>query len=94
MRHPVSSSHACQHPQIPSQRIRIRLPLATVEELDHLAELQHLTRQQIIRQILTAGLLSDMPLRPAGAESVERIHVHAHLTHTRSLELAAGRTEA
>ncbi len=93
MRQPVSSSHPSQHPQCPRQRIRIRLPLATVEELDHLAVLAHSSRQQILRQIITAALVSDTPHLPAGDDPVARLAEHAYLTHRRSLELAIGSAE-
>ena len=72
------------------QPVTIELPLATVEELDHLAQLQHLSRAQILRQIITAALLNDPPHLPAGEDPRERIDAHAQLTHQRSLELAEG----
>lgn len=83
MRHPVSSSHPTQ-PECPERRIRIRLPLATVEELDHLARLAHRTRQHVLRQLISAALVSDSPLRPDGPDATSRLNVHAQLTYARS----------
>jgi hypothetical protein len=93
MRQPVSSSRHTQQPQCPKQRIRIRLPLATVEELDYLARLAHTSRQQILRQLISAALVSDTPLRPNGPDPSNRLRTHAELTHARSLELDRGSAE-
>jgi hypothetical protein len=94
MRHPLSTNPAGTCQRCPTHRIRTRLPLATIEELDHLAALHHVTRQQILRQILAAGLVSDTPLQPAGPAPAQRLHAHAYLTHIRSIELAAPRAVA
>ena len=94
MIHPLSTNPTTSPRGCPTHRIRVRLPLATVEELDHLAALHHLTRQQVLRQILAAGLLSDTPLQPAGPAPAQRLHTHAQLTHIRSIELAAPRAVA
>ena len=88
MRQPLSTNPVGIPHRCPTQRIRVRLPLATIEEIDYLAALHHVTRQQILRQILAAGLISDTPLRPPGPASAERLHTHAQLTHARSIELA------
>lgn len=77
----------------PSRRIGIELPLATIEELDLLAARNHLSREQILRQIINAALLSDTPHRPAGPDPIARLAEHAYLTHRRSLELVAGSAE-
>jgi hypothetical protein len=77
----------------PTQNISIRLPLATVEELEHLAELNHITRQQLLSQLINASLLNDAPHLPAGEDPIERLTEHAYLTHQRSLELAAKSAE-
>ncbi len=74
----------------PSRQTTVALPLATIEELDNLAALNHLTREEILRQIINAGLLSDTPQLPAGDDPVDRLAEHAHLTRRRSLELAHG----
>ena len=94
MRHPLSTNPTGTPRRCPTRRIRVRLPLATVEELDLLAALHHVTRQQILRQILAAGLVSDTPLQPAGRAPIERLNTHAQLTHIRSIELAAPRVVA
>ena len=94
MRHPLSTNPTGTPRRCPTRRIRVRLPLATVEELDHPAALHHVTRQQILRQILAAGLISDTPLQPAGPAPAQRLHTHAQLTHLRSIELAAPRAVA
>lgn len=94
MRQPVSSTSPTRQPNCPTQRIRIRLPLATVEELDHLAQLGHSTRQQILRQLISAALVRDTPLRPDGPDPTSRLITHAQLTHARSVELAYGSAEA
>jgi hypothetical protein len=94
VRHPLSTNPIGTPQRCPSRRIRVRLPLATVEELDHFAALHHVTRQQVLRQILAAALVSDTPLQPAGAAPAQRLHTHAQLTHIRSLELAAPRAVA
>lgn len=94
MIHPLSTNPTASPRRCLTRRVRVRLPLATIEELDHLAALHHLTRQQILRQILAAGLLSDTPLQPAGPKPAERLHTHAQLTHIRSIELAAPRAVA
>ena len=41
MRHPLSTNPTGTPRRCPTRRIRVRLPLATVEELDHLAALHH-----------------------------------------------------
>ena len=81
------------HRRCPTRRISVTLPLATIEELDNLAELSHIAREQTVRQIITAGLLSDTPHLPAGLDPSGRLAEHAYLTHRRSLELAARSTE-
>ncbi len=88
MRHPLSTNPAGTPHRCPTQRIRVRLPLATVEELDHLAALHHVTRQHILRQIIAAGLVSDTPHLPVGPDPVGRLAEHAYLTNRRSNELA------
>ncbi len=94
MRHPSSTNPSGTPHRCPTHRVRVRLPLATIEELDHLAALHHVTRQRILRQILAAGLVSDTPLRPAGPAPAERLHAHTRLTHIRSIELAAPKAAA
>jgi hypothetical protein len=94
VRHPLSTNPTGFPERCPTHRIRVRLPLATVEELDHLAALHHVTRQHILRQILAAGLVSDAPLQPTGPAPGERLHAHSQLTHIRSIELAAPRAVA
>lgn len=74
----------------PSRQTSVELPLATIEELDNLAALNHLTRDEILRQIINAALLSDTPQLPADEDQVDRLAEHAHLTRHRSLELAHG----
>jgi len=94
VRHPISTNPTGTPQRCADHRVRVRLPLATIEELDHLAALHHVTRQQILRQILSAGLVSDTPLRPAGPAPTERLHAHTRLTHIRSTELAAPKAAA
>ncbi len=94
MRQHISTNPTSTRRGRASQRVRVRLPLATVEELDHLAALHHVTRQQILRQVLAAGLVSDTPLQPAGAAPTERLHAHAQLTRARSTELASAKAAA
>ncbi|MGH2874489.1 MAG: hypothetical protein ACRDL5_18775, partial [Solirubrobacteraceae bacterium] len=77
----------------PTRRIAVELPLATVEELDNLAAINHITRQELLGQIISAALLSDTPHLPAGEAPIERLAQHAYLTHRRSLELANGSVE-
>ena len=89
MRHPLSSTLPANPRRCPVRRVRVRLPLATVEEIDHLAALQHLTRQQIIRQLLAVALVSDTPLAPAGPAAAQRLATHAHITRLRSIALDA-----
>jgi hypothetical protein len=88
VRHPLSTNTTGTPQRCSTQRVRVRLPLATVEELDHLAGLYHLTRQEILRRILAAALTSDTPF--AFAEP-DRIRAHAELTRARSAELAGSR---
>jgi hypothetical protein len=94
LRHPISTNPTSAPQRCPTHRIRVRLPLATIEELDHLATIHHVTRQHILRQILAAGLISDTPLQPTGPTPAQRLHTHAQLTHARSIELAAPRAVA
>jgi hypothetical protein len=94
MRHPVSTTPNGAPTRRLTGRVRTRLPLATIEELDHLAEIYHLTRQQVLRQILTAALVSDAPLQPLGPEARERLSTHARLTYARSFELTHGSAES
>jgi hypothetical protein len=77
----------------PTRTIDIELPLATIEELDLLASLNHVTRRQLLGQVINASLLSDTPHLPAGEDPVGRLAEHAHLTHRRSIELAVGRAD-
>lgn len=77
----------------PSRWVKVELPLSTIEELDQLAELTHITRQQLLVQLINASLLNDPPYRPAGPNPVGRLALHAHLTHRRSVELAVGRAD-
>jgi Ribbon-helix-helix protein, copG family len=72
----------------PSRRIGLELPLATIEELDLLVDLQHLSREQILRQIIKAALLSDAPHWPTSPDPIGRLAEHAYLTLVRSYELA------
>ena len=88
MRHPLSTNPTGTPRRCPTHRIRVRLPLATVEELDHLAALHHVTRQQILRRILAAGLSATRLCNPPGPTR-RAAHTHAQLTHIRSIELAA-----
>ncbi|MGA2928440.1 MAG: hypothetical protein ABSG43_21090 [Solirubrobacteraceae bacterium] len=67
------------------------MPLSIVEELDHLAGLNHITRQQLLVQLINASLLNDTPHLPAGPDPIGRLAEHAYLTHRRSLELAVAR---
>lgn len=94
MRHPLSTNPTGIAQSCPTRRVRVRLPLATIEELDHLASLYHLTRQDILRRILSVALTSDMPLQPTGPAPAQRLYIHAQLTHSRSVELAAPRAIA
>jgi hypothetical protein len=89
---PVTALDAPREP-CPTQPITVQLPLATVEELEQLAELNHLSRQEIVRQIITAGLLNDRPHLPTGPDPIERLAAHGYLTHCRSIERAAERDE-
>jgi hypothetical protein len=88
VRQPLSTNPSGIAQRCPTQRIRIRLPLATIEELDHLASLYHLTRQEILRRILAAALTSDTPFALADPDG---IRAHAALTRVRSVELAGSR---
>ena len=88
MIHPLSTNPTASPRRCPTHRIRVRLPLATIEELDHLASLYHLTRQDILRRILAAALTSDTPLLLA---EPDRVRAHAELTRARSAELAGSR---
>lgn len=79
MRHPGSTkTHTT------TRRTRVRLPLATIEELDHLGGLHHLTRQDVLRRLLAAALSSDSPFSLVEAS---HIRAHAELTRLRSAEL-------
>jgi hypothetical protein len=89
MRHPLSTTPHGAASRHLTRRVRVRLPLATIEELDHLACLSHTSRQQILRQIINAALISDTPHRPTGPDPIDRLAEHSCLTHARSLELAA-----
>jgi hypothetical protein len=81
------------HNPCPARRIAVELPLSTVEELDQLDGLNHITRQQLLVQLINASLLNDAPHLPSGPDPLGRLAEHAYLTHRRSLELAAGRTD-
>jgi hypothetical protein len=85
VRQPLSTNPAVRHL---TRRVRVRLPLATVEELDHLASLYHLTRQDILRLMLAAALTTDTPF---SLTEPDRIRKHAELTRARSAELAWSR---
>ena len=88
MRHPLSTNPTGTGQRCLNRRIRVRLPLATIEELDNLASLYHLTRQDILRRILAAALTSDTPL---SLTEPDQIRAHAELTRARSAELAGSR---
>jgi hypothetical protein len=85
VRQPLSTNPAVRRL---TRRVRVRLPLATVEELDHLASLYHLTRQDILRLMLAAALTSDTPF---WLSEPDRIRAHHELTRARSAELAGRR---
>ena len=87
----TSSILAVLPSRCPSRRIGLGLPLATIEELDLLGARYHLSREQILRQIINAALLSDAPHWPAGPEPIDRLAEHARLTLVRSYELAGQR---
>jgi hypothetical protein len=72
----------------PSRLIGLELPLATIEELDLLADLQQLSRKQILRRIINAALIPATPNRPAGPDPIGRLAEHASVTLLRSYELA------
>lgn len=93
MRQPLSTTPNGAPNRRLTRRVRVRLPLATIEELDHLACISHTSRQAILRQIINAALISDTPHWPTGPDPIDRLAVHEHLTHARSLELAADRTQ-
>lgn len=93
MNHSTSATLDIRRTLCPTRRIGVELPLATIEELDHLATNGHMSRQQILRQIINAALMSDTPHWPTGPDPVDRLAERAYLTHRRSLELAASRTE-
>jgi hypothetical protein len=69
----------------------VELPLSTVEELDQLAGLNHITRQRLLVQLINASLLNDAPHLPSGPDPIDRLAEHAYLTHSRSIELAVAR---
>ena len=69
----------------------MELPLSTVEELDQLAGLNHITRQRLLVQLINASLLNDAPHLPSGPDPIDRLAEHAYLTHRRSIELAVAR---
>jgi hypothetical protein len=73
----------------PSRRIGLELPLAAIEELDLRAARNHISRQQILRQIINAAPLSDAPHWPAGPDPIGQLAEHAYLTRVRSHGLAA-----
>lgn len=81
------------HNRCPTRRIGVEVPLSIVEELDQLAGVNHITRQQLLVQLINASLLNDAPHLPAGPDPIGRLAEHAYLTHRRSLELAAGRSD-
>ena len=93
MNHTTSTTLDVLRTACPTRRIGIELPLATIEELDHMATLNHISRQETLRQIINAALLSETPHWPTGPDPIDRLAAHAYLTHRRSLELASGRIE-
>jgi hypothetical protein len=91
MTYPASPIRAALRSRCPSRRIGVELPLATIEELDFFGARNHLSREQILRQLINAPLLNDAPHWPADPEPVGQLAEHAHLTLVRSHELAAVR---
>lgn len=81
------------HHRCPTRRIGVEVPLSIVEELDQLAGLNHITRQQLLVQLINASLLNDAPHLPAGPDPIGRLAEHAYHTHRRSFELAGGRSD-
>ena len=77
------------HAACPTRRIEVELPLSTIEEIDNLANLNHLDRPELLRQIISAALVGDAPGRPDGPHPAERLAEHAYLTRIRSSQLAA-----
>lgn len=77
----------------PTRSISLSLPLATIEELDQLAGVGHVSRQELLRQLINAALLSDSPHWPAGSDVIERLADRAYRIHKRSLELAPTRQD-
>lgn len=80
--------HTALNTPCPTRRIALPLPLATIEALDQLAEREHVSRRQLLGQIVTAGLLNNTPHLPTGQDPIGRLAEHHYATHRRSLELA------
>ena len=87
----IAPISAARPSRCPSRRIGLELPLAMIEELDLLADRHHITRTQMLRQIINAALISDTPHWPAGPDPIGRLAEHAYLTRQRSYEIAATR---
>ena len=95
MRHPISTNPTGTPQRCPTHRIRVRLPLATIEELDHLAAL-HATSpaNRSCARSSAAGLVSDTPLQPAGPAPAAGSAPTPSSPTSRSIELAAAKAAA
>lgn len=93
MRQTLSTHHNGAATRCPTRRVRVRLALASIEELDYLAELHHLSRQDVLRRLIDVGLCSDTPLQPAGPNAIYCLYVHTQLRNARSRELAITRDQ-
>jgi hypothetical protein len=94
MRHDTPPADVLRAP-CPVRSISVSLPLATtIEELDQHAAAGHVRRQQFLRQLIYASLLSDTPHWPDGPDPIQRLADRAYTIHRRSLELAHAPQEA
>ena len=74
---PATPTDVLQGP-CPTKPIALTLPLAAIEQLDQLAESQHISRQALLGLIVKAALLRDTPWWPEGEDAIDRLADQAY----------------
>jgi hypothetical protein len=74
---PATPTDVLQGP-CPTKPIALTLPLAAIEQLDQLAESQHISRQALLGLIVKAALLRDTPWWREGEDAIDRLADQAY----------------
>ena len=74
---PATPTDVLQGP-CPTKPIALTLPLAAIEQLEQLAESQHISRQALLGLIVKAALLRDTPWWREGEDAIDRLADQAY----------------